>query len=75
MAIINCQILIVEGWLGWPLWGSAITAVEKKNEKTREKAYLNDKVVSNVPVVVGKVVHCGRRWCCWRWSKRGAKEG
>jgi len=38
VAIINCQILIVEGWLGWPLWGSAITAVEKKNEKTREKA-------------------------------------
>jgi len=32
---MECHILIVEGWLGWPLWGSAMAAMEKKNKKTR----------------------------------------
>jgi len=37
---------------------------EKKNKKTRVKV-----------VVARKVVHCGWRWCRWRWSKRGGKGG
>ena len=48
---------------------------EKEEQKDKGKGLLADKVVSDVLIVARKVMHCGERWCHWRWSKRGGNGG